>query len=45
MYVVIGGAADRITGPFKTPQAAAAFAKKEYPLAKWRISPIDEPQK
>jgi hypothetical protein len=45
MYVIIGGVNEHITGPFKTADAAAKWAKKELPLAKWRIAPLVAPGK
>jgi len=40
MYVLITGTNDTIIGPFKTADAAAAHARNQYPMAKWRIAPL-----
>lgn len=45
MYVLISGTNDSITGPFKTADAAAVYARKQYPLAKWRVAPMEKPSK
>lgn len=42
MYVLITGTNEVIIGPFKSAKDAAAHARDQYPLAKWRIAPISK---